>query len=420
MRILITNTGPWGTGSGTVANGLMQELKRRNNQVMAIFPDLGLRGPEYNKYYDHPEQYRILPFPVNFNNTFLYTFPLIIPDPNPRNYSDAWTFKDMSQTELRAYFGYIKKELVRIIKEFSPDVIECQHIWAFDYLLGTLGYNYISVAHHSDQLGFLNDRRMRPYARNAAQKASFIMAISDYVREEVIDLYRPDPEKVITVTNGYHQSIYYPFSIDKKDVLSKYGIIHRKDLPVITFAGKISRRKGIDVLLEANHIIQKKRKALLLLLGSGTLDRFSKEEKKKFCLENTFFLGHRSPEELAILHNTARLSVLPSRSEGFGIAALEAMGCGLPVVATDVGGLPSFVVGELVIPDDPAALAEAIVKLLQLSEDNYKKLSELACETAKQYSWASLVDKRFPYYQEVAAQNRKISSYKPMNKKQSS
>jgi len=71
MRILITNTGPWGTGSGTVADGIMKELKRRGHQVMAFFPDSGFKGSDNDKYYEDKESYRIVKFPVVYNGVAL-------------------------------------------------------------------------------------------------------------------------------------------------------------------------------------------------------------------------------------------------------------------------------------------------------------------------------------------------------------
>ena len=91
MRVLITNTGPWGTGSGTVADGVMKELRRRGHKVMAFFPDTGFPGTDYQKYYGDKDTYRIVKYTVTYNGIYLYTFPLIIPDPNPRNYEYAWT-----------------------------------------------------------------------------------------------------------------------------------------------------------------------------------------------------------------------------------------------------------------------------------------------------------------------------------------
>jgi len=406
MRILITNTGPWGTGSGTVADGVMKELKRRGHIVKAFFPDCGFPGADNEKYYGDTDTYHIVKFPTTYQGTHLYTFPLIIPDPNPRNYLDAWTFKELSKEQLEKYFGYMSEELKHVIEDFDPDVIECQHIWALDKLVKELGRRYICVAHHSDQLGFLYDERMRELATNSAQNADYIFAISNYVREEVLSLYGVQPEKVIITENGYDHSIFRPIKdLNRDHALSALGVDEGLQYPIISFCGKISHTKGVDILLKANRFIQNEKKIYLLIAGSGSLENFSEEERQEFCMENVIFLGHRSQKDLALLHNISALSVLPSRNEGFGIAALEAMGCGKPIVVTNVGGMPSFAVGRVVEKENEIELAEAILGLLNLDVNEYHSLCQLSLETALYYSWERIVDIREKYYQKVFSKN---------------
>lgn len=407
MQILLTNTGPWGTGSGTVADAVMQELARRGHEVMAFFPDSGLPGVDNDKYYLHPERYRIAPFPATYEGVELYTFPLIIPDPNPRNYHDAWTFKRLSRAQLRAYFGYMKQELRRLLVEFRPDIVECQHVWALDRVVHELGYPYITVAHHSDQLGFLYDERMRGLVLESAGKAGYIFAISDYVKQEVLRLYGLTPERIITIPNGYNQQLFQPLRLNRRLVLEQLGLAHLEHLPLITFCGKVSKTKGIDVLLQANAIIQRQHPAALLILGSGDLTQICREISGPYSMENVIYLGHCPQKELALLHNLATLSVLPSRTEGFGIAALEAMGCGKPIVATRVGGLADFAVGGLVEPEDPAGLAAQILAVLRLPARDYDLLCEEALTVARRYSWEMLVERRLRYYEMLIEKNKK-------------
>ena len=407
MRILLTNTGPWGTGSGTVADAVMQELARRGHEVMAFFPDAGLPGVDNDKYYLHPKRYRIAAFPTTYAGVELYTFPLIIPDPNPRNYHDAWTFKKLSRAQLRAYFGYMKQELQQLLNEFRPDIVECQHIWALDRVVHELGYPYIAVAHHSDQLGFLYDERMRGLILESAGNAGFIFAISDYVKQEVLRLYGLTPERVVTIPNGYNQQLFQPVRLNRRQVLERLGLAHLDALPLITFCGKVSKTKGIDVLLQANRIIQQHHPSALLILGSGDLTQICQGISGPYSLENVIYLGHCPQEELALLHNLATLSVLPSRTEGFGIAALEAMGCGKPIVATRVGGLADFAVGGLVEPEDALGLAEHILRVLRLNDRDYNSLCAEALSVAHRYSWRMLVERRLSYYETLIEKNKK-------------
>lgn len=402
MKILLTNTGPWGTGSGTTADGVLKELRAQGISAKAFFPDSKFQSTDMEQYYGNPETYHIAAFPAVYGNTYLYTFPLIITDPNPRNYQQAWTFRDMTYREINAYFNYMERELKALVNNFKPDLVECQHIWALDFLCHKMGLPFICVAHHSDQEGFKRDERMRNMALNSAQKASYIFAVSDYVREEVIDLYRLPPGKVITIENGYDQEVFKPGREDRQSLMEKIDKKIPKDMPVITFCGKISKTKGVDILLEANKVVQEKRKVLILIFGSGSLEEFRKgRDPDKYSLENVVVMGHRPQKELASFHRLAQMSLLPSRWEGFGIAALEAMGCGIPVVASGVGGLKKIAAGRIVPPEDSRGLAEAILEILELPQSNYQELCQQALSSALAYSWKSRVDQRLPYYEEA-------------------
>jgi glycosyltransferase involved in cell wall biosynthesis len=402
MRVLFTNTGPWGTGSATVVNGVMNELIRRGHEARVIFPDSGFESPDFDRYYDHPDRFCILKFPVTYNGEQLYTFPLIITDPHPRNYPHAWTFKQLSPTQLRAYMEYYGELTEKVIHEFRPDAIECQHIWIMDYVLGKKGYDYISVAHHSDQLGFRYDRRMRKYARRAARHASYIFAISESVREEVLELYPVDPERVVVLPNGYDQEVFTRKAVDSGELLDRFNLGRYRNTPIITFAGKISRTKGIDYLLRANRLIQRQREAAIVVFGAGDLeDVMSGIPEGAYDTKNVIMMGHQTPEVLAAFHNIARLSVLPSRSEGFGIAALEAMGCGIPMVATRTGGLARLVVGSLVPIGDYRELARQILRILSLAKKEHQKLCDQAYKRAHEYSWRRIVKQRLKIYQSL-------------------
>jgi glycosyltransferase involved in cell wall biosynthesis len=402
MRVLFTNTGPWGTGSATVVNGVLNELLRRGHQARVIFPDSGFDSPDFRQYYENPDRFCILKFPVTYNGEKLYTFPLIITDPHPRNFPHAWTFKDLSPGQLQAYMDYYAGFTEKVIEEFQPDIIECQHIWIMDYVLGKKGYSYISVAHHSDQLGFRYDRRMRKYARRAARHASCIFAISESVREEVLELYPVEPQRVMVLPNGYDQSVFRREKVDRMELLARFGLERFRNTPIITFAGKISKTKGIDYLLRANRIIQKQREAAIVVFGAGNLDDvMSGIPASAYEMKNVIMLGHQTPDVLAAFHNIATLGVLPSRSEGFGIAALEAMGCGIPMVASRTGGLGKLVTGGLVPIGDYREIARQVLKILALPEREHQKLCDRACKRAHEYSWKKIVKRRLKIYQSM-------------------
>ncbi len=386
-----------------VAEAVLRELRRRGHRAVLFFPDAQLESPDKKYYYSRTRLYRIWRFPVERDGRVLPTFPLMITDPNPRSLPGACTFRDLSEELLQFYFREARRELQRVIDWFRPDIVESQHIWALGQLIGKMGLPYVVVAHHSDQMGYRYDPRMRSYANQAAAGASWIFAISEFVRREVLSLYPGvRPEKVVILENGYNQTIFHPQRLSRARVLRQLGLNDALDLPIITFSGKISRTKGIDVLLRANRLVQRERKVLLLLLGTGRLkEQFSAEERADFHLENVRLLGHLPQPVVAKLHNVAAGSVIPSRTEGFGIAALEAMGCGTPVVATRSGGPETFVVGETVPVGNAEALAEALLKVLALPPRAGRELRQAAFRKAQQYSWREIVRQRLRYFRQA-------------------
>ena len=386
-----------------VAEAVLRELRHRGHRAVLFFPDAQFQTADKNRYYSKPDLYRVWRFPVEADGKVLPTFPLMITDPNPRNFPGASTFRDLSEELLAFYFRQARRELEQVIDWLRPDIVECQHIWTMGHLLGEMGLPYVAVAHHSDQMGYRYDERMRPYANQAARSARWIFAISQFVQQEVLELYPGvDPDKVITLENGYNQRIFHPQQASRAAVLLKLGVPDTPGLPIISFSGKISRTKGVDILLRANRLVQQERKALLLILGTGRLeDEFSVEERAQFHLENVHVVGHHPQPVLAKLHNLATVSVIPSRTEGFGIAALEAMGCGAPMVATRSGGPESFVVGETVPVDDVEALASALLKILSLQPRAAQELRQAALEKAVRYSWNRIVTRRLRYFREA-------------------
>lgn len=398
MRILITNTGPWGTGSFTVTIALFHHLKALGHQVHLFFPDSNLPSKEQSYFSSHKEWFTIWQYPLTNEHIALQSFPLIIPDPHPRSTCNR-TYKDLSDEELKFYFFELEKQLKKVIEIFQPDVIESQHIWTFEHVLSKFHIPYFCTAHHSDQMGFLYDDRMRNIILKSIHKLEKVFAISRFVKQEVQDLYHLPEEKVLYIPNGFDQKTFYPFKVNREEILKELNLTFDKDVILVSFAGKISKTKGIDILLKANKMIPKSKKIHFLILGAGNIDKLlGNEDLNAFCFHQMHFLGHQSAKRLAEIHNICDFSVLPSRSEGFGIACLEAMGCGLPIITTNSGGQTEYVVGKIIPKENPVALAEAVIQYANLSEKEKSKLQHRSIETAKKYSWESIAKQRIEHY----------------------
>lgn len=398
MRILFTNTGSWGTGAGTVIEGVAQELIALGHEVQIIFPDSGMPSADSEKYYNNPNLYRIIRFPATHNGVTFETFPLMIDDPNPRS-PNARTYKDLTDQELNALIDLFSAEFSRVIDEFKPDIVETEHAWLMGYVFSKLGVPYVVGTHNSDQMGFRYDERMRPYAIECARKARYLFSINEKATDDLSTMYQIPHEQVIYIPNGYDQNLFQPKKLDRKAVFERYGFHEDPKLPLITCVAKLSKTKGIDTLIEANEAIQKAHPCTILVFGSGKLeDVYTEGPPPPSHLTNMRFMGHQPPAVIAEYNNIADISVLPSRNEGFGVAALEAMGCGVPVIATDVGQMGRFVVGDVIQPDDPEELSRSIIKLLSLSSDEMLQLRTKATKAARVYSWHDIALKRLEYY----------------------
>jgi glycosyltransferase involved in cell wall biosynthesis len=143
------------------------------------------------------------------------------------------------------------------------------------------------------------------------------------------------------------------------------------DRPAALFVGALEPNKSVDVLLEAwRDVVEHVPGARLTLVGSGSQRDALQRRVELASLEGSVrFTGTVSRQEVRDLLDASRLLVLPSRSEGMGRVILEAFARGRPVVATRVGGIPELVedgiTGRLVPPEDPQALAKALVEMLQ-------------------------------------------------------
>ena len=174
---------------------------------------------------------------------------------------------------------------------------------------------------------------------------------------------------------------------------------------VVVAVGRLDRLKGIDVLLDAWRTVSARdASAVLLLVGDGPERAALERLARSHGLGSVRFLGHRSDVRPTLW--ASDLAAMPSRLEAMGIAALEALACGLPVVASRVGGIPETVRdgqnGLLVPPEDAAALAAAIGLLLS-DDARRRSLVAGAVKLVEPYGLDRFVAKLEAKYRELAA-----------------
>jgi glycosyltransferase involved in cell wall biosynthesis len=188
---------------------------------------------------------------------------------------------------------------------------------------------------------------------------------------------------------------------------------YRRDGRIVLFVGRLIDLKGVDYLIKAlPRVIVRFPDVKLLIIGSGPQkDRLVHLTKQLGMERHVSFIGAVSQKDLIKFYSLAHLLVLPSivnhagETEGLGVVLIEAMACGLPVIGSDVGGIPDLIkdgeTGLLVKQKDPDLLAEKINILLGTS-DLKQRLIENGYKMVKEnFSWDIIADKFVEIYRDV-------------------
>jgi glycosyltransferase involved in cell wall biosynthesis len=172
------------------------------------------------------------------------------------------------------------------------------------------------------------------------------------------------------------------------------------------FVGSLLTLKGVEYLLAAvPEIIKKHPELSLIIVGDGPeKERFEKIVDHLLIREQVRFVGRVACEATSEWYRQAGIVVVPSLDEAQGIVVLEAFSHGLPVVASNVGGIPDMVQdgrnGLLVPPGDSAAIAAAICRLFD-DRELWTRCAQDAYETSLRYSWDQGISQILDLYKEV-------------------
>lgn len=379
MKILIINHSPLiGSGSGIYTMNIGKALRKKGNDIRVItaansleFPDMGdikIR-PIFFKYKD------------NIEGQIEFCVPCFDQYPT----SDL-VFYDMSETQLNKYKNRFREVLEKEIENFKPDIIHTQHIWIWSSIVTEYNVPTVITSHGSDMMGYNIDNSFGKYCRKAINECDKIITISKKNNQVVLENFPEAENKCITLKNGYDTNVFYLKKFEKQSVLNEFNI-HKKYDKIVLFAGRLTENKGIDVLLNATKKYENG-KILTIIAGGGGLLEELKSQVTKLKLKDVVFVGDQSQENLNKLYNIADVLAVPSRIEGFGLVAIEALACGTPVVATNKGGMTDFIndeVGALVDVEDDVMLEKEISKILNEEKIfNREKLSNYAKENYSQ------------------------------------
>jgi D-inositol-3-phosphate glycosyltransferase len=249
--------------------------------------------------------------------------------------------------------------------------------------------------------------------RQVLRAADVILAATLAEKAQLQWLYKADPRKVTIIPPGVDTCHFYPIPPDEaKDYIG----IPKEDRMVL-FVGRIEPLKGVGTLIRAMSCLRIKdieRPAYLAVIGGDPnvpMEQMSAEMRRlqslceDLCMDRmVVFLGKRGQDTLPYYYSAADVLVMPSHYESFGMVALEAMACGTPVVASQVGGL-AFLIQDGVtgfhVPDqDEDALCDRLTRILGDSSLR-KKMGQAAADYARSYSWGQIAGQVSKIYEQL-------------------
>jgi len=246
----------------------------------------------------------------------------------------------------------------------SAKIVFTPHSLIFDY---RQSYNSIRTTFY-----ILIDRLLN-------KCTDYIVAVCYEQTDRIKNLNHISNNKIVTIYNGIDENLFYP-SKTNKSLLNELDL--KDNIPVIGFIGRLVHQKGVKYLLKACGGIDYKNWQLLIVGDGPEKDQLMAFSKKQNIENKIIFSGERSdiPSILSIFD----IFVLPSLFEGFPLSILEAMAVRLPIVATNINGIPEAIQhknnGYLISPQDNQELASVLDYLLKNPYER-KRIAKNARET---------------------------------------
>ena len=294
--------------------------------------------------------------------------------------------------------GIFSRELLQIPLILTTHSLESHRPWKFEQL----GNGY-----------FLS----RWIEQQAYAAADGVIAVSQQMKNDVVEAYGIDQKKVTVIHNGIDPEFYAPtFDFD---FLASYDI--DKNIPIVLFVGRITRQKGISQLLGAAAYFDTNCQ-IVLCAGAPDTPEIAAEtaalvSKLQATRNGVILISEMLPrEKIKILYSHAAVFVCPSLYEPFGIINLEALSCETPVVASHVGGIPEIITegetGFLIPletvskvnfnPKNPEAFQKNIAEKVNLLLRNPNLAKEMGVRGRKvvleKFSWKSIAKTTLEFY----------------------
>jgi D-inositol-3-phosphate glycosyltransferase len=246
--------------------------------------------------------------------------------------------------------------------------------------------------------------------------ADCVVAATPYEFDDLLEHYGASPERMRVSPPGVDHHLFSPG--DRALSRERLGL---GDGPIALFVGRIQAHKGIDTAIRMldeipSSVASGERPPQLIVVGGPSgidgadeVDHLHGLAADLGLSERVHFIAPQPHDQLAVFYRAADVLVMPSRSESFGLVAVEAQACGLPVVASRVGGLAYTVAdtesGLLVDGHEPRSFAAATTAILDHPEFR-ERLARGAAEFAGRFSWPAAADRFLELYESIVTSDQ--------------
>ena len=274
---------------------------------------------------------------------------------------------------VRGWLRYVGRTLRHCLNHGRFDLVICGHIHLIPLAVFAAKLVWAPILLEIYGVEAWQPNRRKSVNRLLSEIA-FVVSISQHTRDRFLTWSRVPAEKVVLVPNAIHADLYRGGG-RSAEAAARYGLTGKTVMLTLGRLAASERMKGFDEVLDIlPRLVNEVPNLVYVIAGDGDdKPRLEQKARKLGISDRVVFTGLVPESEKPALYRTADVYVMPSRGEGFGFVFLEAMACGIPVVASKVDGsreaLRGGELGMLVDPDNPAEIEAAIIESLSLPKE---------------------------------------------------
>ncbi len=327
--------------------------------------------------------------------------------PDLPKHSAAWQYKIIGP---KPFWTQVGLPLSLYRSRRRPDVIFSPTHYGprFSPIPSVISIMDLSFIHFPEFFNEKDLHQLRHWTNYSVNNAKKILTISEFSKQDIIDVYNIASEKVEVTYPGYDKQKFKikGSSSELVKLKKKYNISDR----YILYLGTLQPRKNILSMLEAyakllgEKAIPKELKLVIAGKKGWLYDQIFAEVSNKRLNEQVIFTGYVEDENLPALYRNATCFVLPSLYEGFGLTVIEALACGIPVVVSRTSCLPEIVgdAGLLIDPTKVASIAQGLAKVVGLSRGEKDRMIEKGLKQIQKFDWEICARKTLSILKNVA------------------